>query len=364
MFSRWRQVKEWAGVTLLDAPRYWRALYAPWRRPDAWTRLSNRIERLTEHPAGLGVRCEWKWGSYLHAPTVYPSWGRRLMKVALTQWPIRFADSPASTARPKVSFLFAHAGQDRVPQLLQTLKSVFAQRDVQVECIVVDQSETSIGPLMPPAVTFAHLEKRGRERGWHKSWAYNIAARMATGTILVFLDGDICVPDRYAAELVRTIHERKYQAVSLQRFLFYVDEPSTKSIERVDGFPNDVQVLHAYQNWKGGTIALEREAFLGIGGFDEGFVNWGGEDDEFYDRCRLLRHWQYGYLPFVHLWHVPQSERLNPSNVNEHVVLPARLAIPADERRQELRARSFGELTGPDPRISYASLAGGTTSTP
>ena len=348
-------LREWAGVTLLDSLRYGSALYAPWRRADAWTRLCNRIERLTENPNGRGLRCEWKWGSDLHAPTVWPSWGRRLLDVALAEWPIRFAGAPVSRSGTTVSFVFAHAGADRFPQLLSTLSSVFAQTDVQVECVVVDQSPEPLEALLPRGVVYHHLDKRHCEPGWHKSWAYNVGARMASGDILVFHDGDICAPERYAAEVVRSIHHDGYQAVSLQRFLYCLDEPSTARLEELDDIPADVKVSRVYQNWKGGTIALEREVFFAVGGFDEGFVDWGGEDDEFYHRCQVIRHCRYGYLPFVHLWHAPQAGRHRLGNANVERILPERLDVPASVRRDELARRDPGQWDQPDPALSYRS---------
>ncbi len=63
----------------------------------------------------------------------------------------------------------------------------------------------------------------------------------------------------------------------------------------------------------GGSIALSRDAFHAIGGYDESFVGWGGEDNEFWERAQTRRVWPYGYLPFVHLWHAPQPEKLQPS---------------------------------------------------
>ena len=86
------------------------------------------------------------------------------------------------------------------------------------------------------------------------------------------------------------------------------------------------------QNWRGGTLAIRKSAFLAIGGFDERFVDWGGEDDEFYDRCSLLDQDSYGYLPFVHLWHPPQASKSGPARHESERLLRRVLQVPADER--------------------------------
>ena len=95
---------------------------------------------------------------------------------------------------------------------------------------------------------------------------------------------------------------------------------------------------------------------MAIGGFDEGFVDWGGEDDEFYDRCGLLGHCRSGYLPFLHLWHPPQPDRKVSTNPNIADVLPWRLALLQYDRVTELSQRGWGDVVGPDPMVDYKTL--------
>lgn len=352
-----RYARELAGVLAKDWRRFVAAT-APARRPlngedRDWVRLCNRIESLEPNPNGRGVRCLWKFGSDLHAPGVLPQLGRRLMQAALADWPIRFADAPAVPGEPRMTFVFAHGGEDRLPQLQWTLRSVFAQRNVAVECLVIDQGPTPIGDALPPGVRYVRLEKRGVAEGWHKAWAFNVAARLAHGRILVFQDGDVCVPERYAGELLHAFDVPGVRAASLQRLLFYLDEASSQSVMNAGQLVAGLTPLRVFQNWKGGTIAVEREAFFELGGFDEGFVDWGGEDDEFYDRCQLVGHCRYGYLPFVHLWHRPQSDRWKPGNVTTAKILPVRMAVSPGERVRELQARRWGDESGPDPAVGY-----------
>jgi hypothetical protein len=318
-----------------------------------WIQLCNRIEALEPNPNGRGVRCLWQFGSDLHAPGVLPQLGRRLMQAALADWPIRFADAPAVPGEPELTFVFAHGGEDRLPQLQWTLRNVFAQQDARVECLVIDQGATPIGDALPRGVRYLRLPKQGVAAGWHKAWAFNVAARQARSRILVFQDGDVCMPERYAAELVHAFDAPGVRAASLQRLLFYLDEASTQRVMQSGSLPSDLTPVRVFQNWKGGTIAVEREAFFELGGFDEGFVDWGGEDDEFYDRCQLVGHCRYGYLPFVHLWHAPQPDRLKPGNVNTAHALPARMAIAPAERVRELQARPWGRESGPAPAVGY-----------
>lgn len=358
-----RRVHDLPMVLLRDLPRYRRALSksgATHRNdPGGWISLCNRIERLVPEREGPGLRCDWVWGSALHAAEVIPWLGREIFRAALAEWPIRFAAQPRELAEtPKVSFIFAHAGSERLPQLRRTLQSIHAQHGVACECIVIDQSPTPSVARLPGPVTYRHLAKDGVPAGWHKAWAYNVGARLARGSILVFQDADVCVPDGYAAEVVRAIDDRGYGAASLQRFLFYLNPHDTERVYRDQALPQTAIPGMVFQNWKGGTIAVARDAFLALGGFDEGFVDWGGEDDEFYDRCAQVGHCRAGYLPFVHLWHPPQPDRKLAENPNIADVMPWRLGMDRQARVDELVSRRFGAVDAPDPLTSYKAQRG------
>jgi hypothetical protein len=348
------------GVLLKDVPRFLQAIRHSGTgltsHRDGWIRLCNRIESLSADPHGIGVSCNWKWGSDLVACEVLPILGRLLLKTSLAEWPIEFSDCPQSPeSQPKVSFIIAHSGTDRLAQLRRTIRSLFAQSDCPAEVIVVDQSEVPVLAQLPFQVRYRHLDKSRVQPGWHKAWAYNIGARIANSDILIFQDGDICVPRNYAAQVYQTLTSGGYEAASIQRLLYYLDPDSTRSIENAHSCDIPLTPERVFQNWKGGTIAVRTDAFFRIGGFDEGFVDWGGEDDEFYDRCAALKHCRFGYLPFIHLWHKPQPGRKQGDNPNIAHVMPWRMQIPIGSRIEELSARRFGNTETPDPSPCYKS---------
>ncbi|GEM_PF-2063737 len=231
------------------------------------------IKVATKENSGPGPTREA--GRLLAEGEVLPALGRKTLNVALQEWPISFNNSlPISSDRPRGSFIFAHAGQARLPRLCQTIRSVFAQTDCVVEVIVVDQSDEPIFSQLPAGVSYRHLDKRNIPEGWHKSWAYNVGARLAKSDTFVFQDGDVCVPCRYAAEVHRTLSSGEFNVASLQRMLFYLNAKSTELVEANDSLNGRFVPERVYQNWKGGTIAVQRDAFFRIGRFDEGFVDW------------------------------------------------------------------------------------------
>ena len=307
------------GALVFDGPRFLAAM----ARRGGWVRFRNRDERLSIDAATGGARCEWVFSSDLHIANVFPPAGRALMRRALAEWPIESASAPRVSGAPRVSFIIGHRGDARLPLLLETLGSIAAQRDVPVECIVVEQSSAKSATL-PSWVRHVHTPIASDALPYNRSWAFNAGARVAQSKLLVLHDNDILVPAAYAAELLKRQAEG-HEFIDLKRFLFYVD--ARKRLERVS------------QNLLGGSIAADRDAYFAIGGFDESFAGWGGEDNELWERAATRRTFTFGYLPFVHLWHAPQPEKPAAQAGGGAQRFAELTRIPAEERIRALRER-------------------------
>lgn len=304
--------------------------------PYPWVAMRNRSERITLD--GRGARCEWVYGSDLHIANVFPSAAVRLMARAFQDWPIELRDEPRSSETPRVSFVIGHRGTARLPHLLATLRSIAGQRDVAVECVVVEQSASrEIEGALPAWVRYVHTPV---EAGYdyNRSWTLNEGARAARGEVLILHDNDMICPAAYAAETLARAREG-WHFQQLKRFIFYLDESQTADVFATGRLRTDVPST-IVQNLHGASIAVMRDAYFAIGGFDESFVGWGGEDNEFWDRAETTgRVYGFGYLPFMHLWHAPQQGKLMGSAAPAVRRWNELKDIPAEERVRRLRER-------------------------
>ncbi len=329
-------LKEKAGCMLFDVPRLLPAFFLK----DQWISAWNRREALKVENGGVDTTAIGACSSDIYACHVFPWIGRRLMRNAFSEWPIRFADRTTVSGKPEVSFVLPHRGKDRLPLLKFVISSILAQEGVSVECIVVEQNTVQEISGLPDDVRYVHLPHPEDPAGWHKSWAFNNGVRMARADIVVCHDSDILVPMYYAREIVKRISEAGNEVAHLHRFLFCLDKLSTKNTlnlqDRVSLTRSPVRVR---QHWKGGTLAITRKAYFRIGGFDEEFVNWGGEDDEFFDRCVTLKSFRRGYLPFIHLWHDSQQSKGDHVGENNLRYLRELLDIPRKDRINKLLSR-------------------------
>lgn len=317
-------------------------------RRGAWIEVRNRRERLLPDPARHGFQCDWRWTSELRLPKSYPGTADRLYRAATRDWPIRVTDAAPDTANPAIAFVIPHKGSTRTPNLLMTLKSVAAQKDVALECVVVEQGEpdSHLTGLLPSWVRHIVVEAPVADMPFNKSWLLNVGVRETTAPMIVIHDNDMLVPERYSAEVLA----RGAEVIDLKRFIFYLDEPSTRRAFATGALDERMHVEEVVQNLTaGGTMAVSREAYVAIGGYDESFYGWGGHDTDFWERAMTRRVDPYGYLPILHLWHAysaGKERRDQDPGVRRYEELER---VDPRERIAALHARPWGLRQGPVP---------------
>lgn len=310
-----KALKEHLGVWIKDRWRYERCLRS---RSRAYLSLSNRYESLSQAPDGSGYACRWRYTSRLHAPGLQPDLGLRLLKRCLSDAPIkRQASPPPGDGRPQISVMIGHRGLSRLPLLLATIESLAAQEAIALEVLVIEQApQVEIAEALPRWVRHIHAPLADASAPYNRSQTFNIGAAHARSPVLLLHDNDMLVPSGYTRRILEKIGSG-FEVVNPKRFIFYLSEHHTLDLlcdnAELHSHPSEaiVQNLEA-----GGSMAITSKTYAAIGGMDEGFVGWGGEDNEFWDRCLTRPTWVWGYEPIVHLWHAGQPLKHTSDNPN------------------------------------------------
>jgi predicted glycosyltransferase involved in capsule biosynthesis len=172
--------------------------------------------------------------------------------------------------------------------VLAWLSTIKIRDDLQV--IVVEQSQT-------PSLTRGSLDElfsgvqivhAYNDRAFNKSWGLNVAARYSQAPCLFFADTDLMVPNDFEETL--DMLARGVEVVKPYNRLIDLTDEQTHALD--DGVlplaamngtdantPTDRAHIGEHVSLGGGIFAIQARRFMQLGGFDERFIGWGGEDD-------------------------------------------------------------------------------------
>ncbi|MET4575802.1 glycosyltransferase family 2 protein [Ottowia thiooxydans] len=197
---------------------------------------------------------------------------------------------------------------------------------------------------------------------FNKAWGLNVGARHCNGTVIVFTDADLLIPGMLPRSVEHCL--RNTQMVKPYRQVLDLS-PETTALLRA-GDSTALQQMPATASTRqmqgesaplcGGAFAIRRDAFLKLGGWDERFVGWGGEDDAFsykVQRARLST-LEFDDAAALHLHHPRSRDReTNAAQYASNLALLKRYYHYDQsqlERLQEVQSQVIGRTEKYRPR--------------
>jgi hypothetical protein len=153
----------------------------------------------------------------------------------------------------------------------------------------------------------------------NKSKAVNLAAKKATRDIFVIADSDVVFDPKIIVEAISLLNEAPWVVPFTE--IRNIERAGTERLLKTKPkWPIDVKSEECtksnwvYDGFAGKLFVISRENFDAVGGFDERFIGWGGEDDAFSHAVRTI----CGKIANVkgkvyHLWHPSLSYETNPN---------------------------------------------------
>ena len=195
--------------------------------------------------------------------------------------------------------------------LRDTVSSFLASVPDDAEIIVVDDCSTDRSVRRIEAETRVRIDRTPKWIGTVR--ARNFGANRARGAVIVFADAHVSVPSAWWETLLEPLEDPRVGAVG--PVIQGLNHPEAKGygLRFVDAAlncewglwrgddPHPVPLLGA------GLMAMRRDLFASLGGFDPGMVRYGMEDPDL-----DLRLWTYGYscvlVPTVEVGHLFRAD--------------------------------------------------------
>jgi glycosyltransferase involved in cell wall biosynthesis len=227
---------------------------------------------------------------------------------------------------------------ERPHHLERSLASLAAQRNMagRFEVVVVDDGSKDRTPEVvrqfARTVEFPVKLTTHQHEGFRVALCRNDGVRASVGQYLLISDSDCLFPPNH---LSRHLDARKpgvARAGNCYRLEREVTEQLTVADVAMGVYRNQVSLIERWRMWRrwasdvryqlrrhpvkpklmGFNIAVWRSDLEAVNGFDEEFVGWGCEDDDFAARLRMTGstvRTAVGYTQAYHMWHP-----IDPSN--------------------------------------------------
>ena len=237
---------------------------------------------------------------------------------------------------------------NRLEHLRALFLCLLRQKKQADELIITDDGSSQkvldfIGDLIPEAkFKVKHIYQE--DKGFRKTRALNNAVRNSIGDLLIFCDQDLIFGEEYVETIAGNIKENIFlmgRAHTLKReekdFVLENIEKINSYEEIVKNLPDSYiptikkmlnedkrrRLLKTFKLAKRGiklvgmSYALMKNAYIKVNGYDENYIGWGQEDDDFGNRLTvagingkelITKNIQ------LHLWHYSDPTKVHSSN--------------------------------------------------
>ena len=187
------------------------------------------------------------------------------------------------------------------------------------EIIVVEQDRESRLPsgFLPAGCKSVFAFNEGP---FNKSWGFNIGFKQSSGDVLAFGDADILIDSKNLLESFALCHADADAVNPYDRLIDLTAEETSAFLQTGNGLaamPSrqivNREPIGEFLCFCGGLFVIRRNVFEVLGGFDERFVGWGGEDDAMSIKLdKLVFNTQsVSGQPAYHLFHARHRSRLD-----------------------------------------------------
>lgn len=238
---------------------------------------------------------------------------------------------------------------NRLEHLRALCQCLIKQEEQPYELIISDDGSSQkildfIGDLLPK-MDFKAKHIYQQDLGFRKTRALNNAVREAEGDILVFCDQDLIFPENYLKNVKKEIKKgiflmsRPYSITENEKNIIISNFEKNKNYIESIGMISKEYIISVRKTLKkdrnrrilnkirlskrgirlvGMSYAMYKEDYIAVNGYDEKYMGWGLEDDDFGNRLVAfgVKGKEFNYEPIqLHLYH--QFDPTKKQSANE-----------------------------------------------
>lgn len=268
-----------------------------------------------------------------------------------------------STRDLSVVIGFRDWGIDRLRRSVSSLEGAVGALDAEVIISEYGSADPSLSQEVARRAGVRWVHTPG-DPVWSRSRALNAGFAVADGDLLVSTDADMI----FAPESLAAVHAEAMAGDPSAVFLQCRDLPSEipdSMFDEIDTIDWDLLERRSRlrPRWgMGGMMAIDRDAFTRLRGFDERLHTYGREDIDVATRA-LRAGWrmQWAQDPrarMFHMWHPPATSTVQSTETGRRAITRNRQIVDADRTVSRNLDAVVRPLAGGDPLVSIVVLPG------
>lgn len=197
---------------------------------------------------------------------------------------------------------------------IESLIKSYENCDFNFSILVIENSQNPIGADVANKFNNVHyrwIDSSGKI--FNKCICHNVGAGILNTKYIHFHDCDLVVPPNFYGELYKSLIINKAVQAFAGRRVHYLDEDNTKMFFSGLDINSIIDDTNSYKSGTygapGGSIAIEKELFLKVGGFDSHlFWAYSIEDNFFWkkvEKYNKIESLDSPAIELYHLWHPP-----------------------------------------------------------
>ncbi|MET3159981.1 glycosyltransferase family 9 protein [Bradyrhizobium diazoefficiens] len=188
-----------------------------------------------------------------------------------------------------VTVVIPHGGRERLDLLATTLKIAMGSRLV-AEVIVAEMDDAPHAQDLVQRLGARYVFIRAGD-GFNKARAINVATALARNELVLWLDGDLLLPDRFVDRAVSELRERELDCLIPWASVRYLDADDSRAVMAGTRRADECRPVNTYYTRRGGcggAVLVRRHLVRQFGGVAEEFRGWGGEDNAWFHKARVV----------------------------------------------------------------------------
>ncbi len=171
-----------------------------------------------------------------------------------------------------------------------------------IEIIIVEQDRSSKLPAYS-LKGFRYIFTKS-DLPFNRSWAFNVGLKNSSSQVIGFGDSDLVMDPQKFIDSIKLLEQYDCvspysQVIDLEPQESNLPLSNLNQINRPGRGESDIQRI----NLTGGIVLYRKDAIQRIGGWDESFLGWGGEDDFQTMKTKMFLKWIENPGKVFHLYH-------------------------------------------------------------